>query len=77
MESNYSPLIIDELKDRIGKCLLKLRLKRGENQADVAYGARLQPYYISQIENGKRVPTIETLVKLANYFEVPLSTIIE
>lgn len=77
MESKYSPLVIEDLIDRIGKNLLKLRLKKGENQADVAYGARLFPYYISQIENGKRVPTIQTLVKLANYFEVPLSAIIE
>lgn len=77
MESTTSPLIVDEIRERIGKSILKLRLKKGDNQADTAYGARLQPYYISQIENGKRMPTIETLIKLANYFEVSLSAIIE
>lgn len=49
----------------------KTRQKRW-NQGDLAEAAGVRPNTLSEILNGKREPSIDTLTKLATAFEVPL-----
>lgn len=56
--------------DHIGKTIRRLREERGLNQAQLAVSVGTGPSAISQIENGRRNPNSETLLKLANALEV-------
>lgn len=59
--------------DHIGKMVRQLREERGLNQAQLAVSVGTGPSAISQIENGKRSPNSETLVKLARALEVEVA----
>ncbi len=59
--------------DHVGKMVRRLREERGLNQAQLAVSVGTGPSAISQIENGKRSPNSETLVKLARALEVEVS----
>ena len=53
----------------------RLRVLREEkklSQGDIENRTGLLPCYISRVENGHTVPTVETLEKMARAFEVPL-----
>lgn len=45
-------------------------------QSDIARATGIRPMTISDILRGHANPTHDTLMKLSNYFEVPLSTFI-
>jgi transcriptional regulator with XRE-family HTH domain len=53
--------------------LLALRERRGLSQADVCRRAGLSRSTLSKLESGRSVPTIETLLKLANSMNLPLA----
>lgn len=59
--------------DHVGKTVRRLREVRGLNQAQLAVSVGTGPSAISQIENGKRSPNSETLVKLARALEVEVA----
>ena len=56
----------------IGDRLRELRADKKLSQGDVEKRTGLLRCYISRVENGHTVPSIETLEKLARAFEVPL-----
>jgi transcriptional regulator with XRE-family HTH domain len=56
----------------IGHRLRQLRQAQGLSQGDVEERTGLLRCYISRVENGHTVPSIETLQKLAAAYEVPL-----
>lgn len=73
----FNKLVVDDVMAKIGENIYKLRLKKGDSQLDMAYALETSTSQISIIENGKRAKLqFETLIKIANYFEVPLQTII-
>lgn len=47
-----------------------------DSQSDIVRGTGIRPMTISDILRGHANPTHDTLIKLSNYFEVPLSTFI-
>jgi transcriptional regulator with XRE-family HTH domain len=53
--------------------LLALRERRGLSQTAVCKRAGLSRSALSKIESGRSVPTIETLLKLANSMKLPLA----
>lgn len=59
----------------INKGLKTIRQKREIRQIKVAEGVGITQTYLSQIENGKRDPSLGVLRKLADYYEMPLSII--
>lgn len=59
----------DHLKD--------LRKKKGVTQAQVATGIYVSRSLIAKFETGKAYPNKETLEKLALYFDVPVSELID
>ncbi|MEC3976392.1 helix-turn-helix domain-containing protein [Amycolatopsis sp. H20-H5] len=58
-----------------GQRLRQLRERRSLSQRDVADGV-VNPSYISLLESGARVPTLEVAVRLAQSLEVPLQELV-
>jgi transcriptional regulator with XRE-family HTH domain len=56
----------------IGDRLRAFREERNLSQGDIEKRTGLLRVYLSRVENGHTIPSIETLEKLARAFEVPL-----
>ena len=56
----------------IGERLREMREHKKLSQGDIEKRTGLIRCYISRVENGHTVPSIETLEKMARAFEVPL-----
>jgi len=52
----------------------KIRLSKGMTQTELAKRSKVSQSTISQIENGKRNPTVIVLMKIATALETPVST---
>ncbi len=65
-ESVYNPCVL--IADR----LRALREAKKLSQGDIQRRTGLLPPYLSRIENGHTVPSVETLEKLSRALEVPL-----
>jgi len=57
----------------IGERIKKIRLKKGLNQVDIYSKIGLSSSYYSEIENGKKNVTIETLEKICKVLGLSLS----
>jgi transcriptional regulator with XRE-family HTH domain len=57
---------------RIGRRLKSLRNKKKLSQGDLEKATGLLRCYISRVENGRTVPGIEVLEKMARALEVPM-----
>lgn len=56
----------------IGTRLRKLREERKLSQGDIEERTGLLRCYVSRVENGHTIPSIETLERLASALEIPL-----
>ena len=56
----------------IGAKLRELRLAKNLSQGDIEKRTGLFRCYISRVENGYTVPTVDTLEKFAHALEIPL-----
>jgi transcriptional regulator with XRE-family HTH domain len=56
----------------IGDRLREMRVTKNLSQGDIEQRTGLLRCYISRVENGHTVPTIETLEKMAHALEVPM-----
>ena len=57
----------------IGVTIRAFRLQKGMSQGDIEKRTGLLRCYLSRVENGHTVPSIETLQKIASALELPLS----
>jgi transcriptional regulator with XRE-family HTH domain len=57
----------------IGATIREFRLQRGMSQGDIEKRTGLLRCYLSRVENGHTVPSLETLQKIAVALELPLS----
>lgn len=62
---------------KVGQKLKELRLARDLKQCEVAKALNLSRSAISNIENGRRSLTINTLNSFANFYKIDVSTITE
>jgi len=60
-----------KLKESFGVVIYRLRKKKKVSQQEVADNANFERRFITDLENGKKQPTITTIFKLAEYFEIP------
>ena len=56
----------------IGETIRKFRLQKGMSQGDIEKRTGLLRCYISRVENGHTVPSLETLERLAAALELPV-----
>jgi len=51
--------------EKLGKNLKRIRIKKAISQGDIARSLDVSRGFISNIENGKTNPTLETIARLA------------
>lgn len=56
----------------IGARIRQLRESKGLSQGDIEKRTGLLRCYLSRVENGHTIPSVETIEKLAAAFEIPL-----
>lgn len=57
--------------DKFGEKLKALRTRRGITLKELAMSLGLSAHgYISELEAGKKTPTVEVLIKISEYFNV-------
>lgn len=66
-----------EQRDIISKNLIILIENTNKRQADIAVELNVNPPTFNQWVNGKAIPSISMLKKLAAYFKVPLTSIVD
>ena len=59
----------------MGEALRLLRIFNGYKSAELAKKLELSQSYVSELENGKKQPTMEVLGKYAKVFEMKKSTL--
>jgi transcriptional regulator with XRE-family HTH domain len=60
----------------IGEALRVLRIFHDLAQKDLAMKLEIVPSYLSEIESGKKEPTLQLLRKYSEEFRIPLSSIL-
>ncbi|MGA8529466.1 MAG: helix-turn-helix transcriptional regulator [Acidobacteriaceae bacterium] len=58
---------------KIGTTIRGYRLSKGLSQGDIEKRTGLLRCYLSRVENGHTVPSLDTLAKIAGALELPLS----
>lgn len=56
----------------IGRAVREVRSHRELTQRELAFGADLDPSYVSLIESGRRMPSLDVLARVAEVLEVPI-----
>lgn len=67
---------IEDIATNFGLHLRGLRLDASLSQEALAQRAGVHPTYISQVERGRRNPTLTTLARLAAALEVSLGELV-
>lgn len=63
------------MQQSLGKAIRAIRLAKGLSQEEVATGASLSRVYITNIENGHRDPSWDTVRTICLSLGVPVTTI--
>lgn len=69
---------MDDLKNKIGVALRKLRLSQeGKlSQEDIADYSGISTRYYCDLENGKKMPSIKVLINIARTYKLSLAELI-
>ncbi len=73
MISNDEPLGGSSISINIGTTIRGYRLQKGMSQGDIEKRTGLLRCYLSRVENGHTVPSLETLQKIARALDLQLS----
>jgi transcriptional regulator with XRE-family HTH domain len=57
----------------IGETIRNYRLQKGMSQGDIEKRTGLLRCYLSRVENGHTIPSLDTLAKIATAMEMPLA----
>ena len=61
------------INSAVAETLRELRQKKGISQEKLAEAIDSHQVYISEIENGKKIPSLPVLYKAAQFFDLSLS----
>src|SRR4030095_2762788 len=64
----------DEFPMNIGETIRNFRLQKGMSQGDIEKRTGLLRCYLSRVENGHTIPSLDTLSKIATAMDVALAT---
>lgn len=65
------------MPEKLGRNLKRIRTEKNMSQGDVARALGVDRGYISNIENGKRNPTLATITKLAEALKVSVDELLK
>jgi transcriptional regulator with XRE-family HTH domain len=65
------------LKNSIGRTIKLIRIEKGLSQGDIERRTRLLRSYLSRVENGHTVPSLDTLGRIAAALEVSVSKLVD
>lgn len=68
---------LDKLDNVFGKILRKRRLRENLSQEAFAFRAKLSRSFLSDLETGKKDPSLFTVFKIANAFRLKPSILID
>jgi len=68
---------MDKISEQLGKNMKRIRAKKNMSQGDIARALEVDRGYISNIENGKKNPTLATIQKLANALGVSAAELLK
>lgn len=60
---------------QLGRRIASLRAAHGWNQEEMAFRSNLNRNYLSDLENGRRNPSLKVLEKIAFAFEISLESL--
>ena len=66
-----------DIRARLGTNIRRLRLEKGWSQEDYADRAGIHRTYVSDIERGRRNPTITVVEKLARPFGIAVGDLLD
>lgn len=61
---------MDKISEQFGNNMKRIRTKKKMSQGDIARALDVDRGYISNIENGKKNPTLATVAKIANALSI-------
>ena len=67
----------DEVLKRLGERIVELRKETGKSQNDLAYECGWDKPNLRKIEKGKTNPTVKTLIKICNAFNISLQDLLK
>jgi transcriptional regulator with XRE-family HTH domain len=62
---------------QLGKRVRYLRQNRGWSQEELAFNSNINSNYLSDLERGRRNPSLMILKRLADAFEIDISTLLK
>ena len=68
---------MNRISTKLGQNLKKIRTEKKMSQGDIARTLGVDRGYISNIENGKKNPTLETLKKIADALKVSIEDLVK
>ena len=68
---------MDKISKQLGQNMKRIRAKKNMSQGDIARALEVDRGYISNIENGKKNPTLATIQKLANALGVSAAELLK
>src|SRR5476649_896471 len=71
--SNQSLPLSSPISSNIGTTIRGYRLQKGMSQGDIEKRTGLLRCYLSRVENGHTIPSLETLQKIAEAMEINLA----
>lgn len=65
-----------DANEKVRRNIIKIRTEKGYTQERLAYESGISKGYLSEIESGKKSPTVRTITKLAETLEISLADIV-
>lgn len=65
-----------EKSNQFGKKLKKIRQNRKLSQEELAFQCNMQASHIGQLERGQKSPTLDTLKKISDGLDMPLTELL-
>lgn len=62
---------------KLGHNLKRIRIQKSISQGDIARALKVARSFVSDLENGKRNPTLLTIAKLAKAIDVPTDQLLK
>ena len=65
-----------ELRKTFGQNVKEIRQEQGITQAELAKFANVQPSYVSQVENARRLPRVDIAIALAEALGISVDSLL-